>query len=101
MGHNKNTNSNVQNRGWKANSEDGNLLAKLLKQKKLSAGVAPAAIEEACPQFKWHKDDSFAIHGSASHEDQVITQSEALKLHAAMHIATHSVMQPTQRSSAP
>jgi len=53
-------NNNNNNKGWKANSKDGNLLAKLLKQKKFSAGVAPAAIKEACPQFNRHKNDSFA-----------------------------------------
>jgi len=55
-----NNNNNTGAKGWKANSKDGSLLAKLLKTKKFSAGVAPAAIKEACPQFSRHKNDSFA-----------------------------------------
>jgi len=55
-----NNNNNAQNKGWKANSKDGNLLAKLLKQKKFSASVTPAAIKEACPQLNRCKNDSFA-----------------------------------------
>jgi len=57
---NNSNNNSEQSKGWKANSKDGNLLAKLLKQKKFSAGVTPAAIKEACPQFNRCKNDSFA-----------------------------------------
>jgi len=59
MGRDK-SNKNAGTKGQKANSKDGNLLAKLLKQKKFSAGVTPAAVKEACPQFNEHKNDSFA-----------------------------------------
>jgi len=59
MGRHKNTSNIAQNKGWKANGKDGILLAKLLKQK-FSAGVTPAAIKDACPQFKRCKNDSFA-----------------------------------------
>jgi len=51
MGHDNN-NKNAGTKGWKANSKDGNLLAKPLKQKKFSAGVAPAAIKESLPSVQ-------------------------------------------------
>ena len=47
-------------RGWKANSKDGRLLAKLLQTKKITAGSGPGVVKEMFPVFNKYKADSFA-----------------------------------------
>ena len=46
--------------GWKVSSNDGKFLIKLIKDKKVSAGVTPGAIKELHPRFLKYKNDSFA-----------------------------------------
>ena len=56
----RNRSSNKKYKGWKANSNDGKYLAKLLKSGKISPGTPPAAIKERFPIFDKYKPDSFA-----------------------------------------
>ena len=47
-------------RGFRADSKEGQFLAKLLKKGKVSAGITPGAIKELYPVFEDFKNDSFA-----------------------------------------
>lgn len=47
-------------RGFRSDSKEGKFLAKLLKSKKLSPGIPPAAVKEMYPVFEDFKNDSFA-----------------------------------------
>jgi len=46
--------------GFRADSKEGEFLAKLLKSKQISSGIPPAAIKEMYPVFHDFKNNSFA-----------------------------------------
>ena len=50
----------VGNKRWRADSSDGKLLEKLVKNKKISAGMTPGALKDLYPQFNVYKNVAFA-----------------------------------------
>lgn len=50
----------VGNKRWRADSSDGKLLDHLVKTKKISAGMTPAALKELYPRFCVYKTNAFA-----------------------------------------